>query len=150
MVFFCRFWLCPSIYILKINEIIAVATGTPFQRQERKSLETKQTQVKPNANRGWPMKPVNHIRPQLIRLCPNSSWTPTSQNADGAPPYWGFQRYVCLHIAGDLAAPQPTMPHVTYFHLTQSLTPRWTRAITIIGWLQLPPCLSTIWNNLPI
>ena len=42
----------------------------------------------------WPIKPVNHIRPQLTSLCPNSSWTPTPlQNADGAPPYWGFQRY---------------------------------------------------------
>ena len=25
----------------------------------------KQTQIKPNANRGWPIKPVNHIWPQL-------------------------------------------------------------------------------------
>ena len=47
-----------------------------------------------NANRGWPIKPVNYIILQLTRLCPNSSWSPTSQNADGAPPYWGFQRYV--------------------------------------------------------
>ena len=65
--------------------------GPPFR--DRKSLETKQTQVKPNANRGWPIKLVNHIRPQQTRLCPNSSWTPTSKNADGAPPYWGFQHY---------------------------------------------------------
>ena len=65
--------------------------GPPFR--DRTSLETKQTQVKPNANRGWSIKPVNHIRPHLTRLCPNSSWTPTSQNADGAPPHWGFQHY---------------------------------------------------------
>ena len=57
--------------------------GPPFR--DRKSLETKKTQVKPNANRGWLIKLVNHIRPQLTRLCPNSSWTPTSQNADGHP-----------------------------------------------------------------
>ena len=61
--------------------------------RDRKSLETKQTQVKPNANRCWSIKLVNHIQPQLTRLCPNSSWTPTSQNADGAPLYWAFQRY---------------------------------------------------------
>ena len=63
----------------------------------RKSLETKQTQVKPNANRGWPIKPVNHIRPELTRLCPTSSWTTTSQNADGPPPYCGFHCYVESH-----------------------------------------------------
>ena len=71
---------------------IAVGTGTPFQRQEVSGNKRK-TQVKPNANRGWPIKPVYHIRQQLTRLCPNSFWTPTSQNADGAPPYWAFQRY---------------------------------------------------------
>ena len=67
--------------------------------KDRKSLETKQAQVKPNANRGWPIKPVNHIRPQLTRLCPNSSWTPTSRNGDGAPPYLGFQCYACVRPA---------------------------------------------------
>ena len=84
----CRFWLCPSIYILKIDEKNCC--------RYRKSLERKQTQVKPNANIGWPVKPVNHIRPQLTILCPNSSWAPNSQNADGAPPYWGFQPYVSV------------------------------------------------------
>ena len=70
--------------------------GPPFR--DRKSLETIPTQVKPNANRGWSIKPVNHIRPQLTKLCPNSSGTPTSQNADGALPYWGFQRYVSFIV----------------------------------------------------
>ena len=68
--------------------------GPPFRN--RKSLETKQTQVKPKANRGWPIKPVNRIIPQLTRLCPNSSWTLTPPNADGAPQYWEFQRYVLM------------------------------------------------------
>ena len=81
--FLCRFWLCPSIYILKINENMLLVLGPPYRH--RKSLGITQTQVNPNANRGWPIKPVNHIRPQLTRLCSNSSWTSTSQNADGAP-----------------------------------------------------------------
>ena len=62
---------------------LLLVLGPPIR--ERKSLETKQTQVKHNANRGGAIKPVNHIRPQLTRLCPNSSLTLTSQNADGAP-----------------------------------------------------------------
>ena len=66
---------------------IAVGTGTPFQKQKvsANNANTSQTQYK--------HKPVHHIRPQLTRLCPNSSWNPTSQIADGAPPYQGFQRY---------------------------------------------------------
>ena len=71
--------------------------GPPFR--DRESLKSKQTKVKPNPNRGWSKIPVNHIRPQLTRLCQNSSWTPTSQNADGALPYWQFQRYAPLRIA---------------------------------------------------
>ena len=71
--------------------------GPPFI--DRKSLGTKQTEDKPNANRGWSIKLVNYIQPQLNRLCQKSSWTPTSQNADEAPPYWGFQRYD--HLAHD-------------------------------------------------
>ena len=79
--FLCRFWLCHSNDILKSKEKIAVGTGVPFQRQEVSGN-------KANA------KLVNHIQPQLSRLCQKSSWTPISQNADGAPPYWGFQRCV--------------------------------------------------------
>ena len=89
--FIYRFWLCPSNGILKINEKNAVCTGTPYR--DRRCLGTKRTQVKPNANRGWSIKLVNHIQLQLSRLCPKSSWTPTSQNEDGAPPCWVFQRY---------------------------------------------------------
>ena len=56
-----------------------------------------QTQDKPNANRGLPIKLVNHIQLQLRKLHWKSSWTPTSQNADGAPPYWGFECHVLTH-----------------------------------------------------
>ena len=91
--FLYRFWLCPSNHILKINEENCCWYWDPFK--DRKPLRTKQTQVKPNANRGCPIKLANHIQPQLRKLCPKSSWTPTSQNADRAPPYWGLQRYVC-------------------------------------------------------
>ena len=46
--FRCRFWLCPTIYILKINEKIAVGTGTYFQRQEvsGNKVNTSLTQCK--------------------------------------------------------------------------------------------------------
>ena len=63
--FLCRLWLYHSNDILKIKEKNAVGTGTLFQRQG-----TKQTQIKPNANRGLPIKLVNHIQPQLSRFCP--------------------------------------------------------------------------------
>ena len=88
---FCRFRLCPSNDILKINLKKILVLG-PLLR-DRGSLGTKQTQVKSNANRCWRIKLVNHIQPQLSRLCPDS-WTPNSQNADGAPSSLGFQRYV--------------------------------------------------------
>ena len=78
--------------------------------KDRKSRETKQTQVKPNENRGWPIKPVNHIKPQLNRFCPKSFWTTTSQNADGAPPYRGFQRY---HTQNTASAPSHPIQHPT-------------------------------------
>ena len=88
----CRFWLCSSNHILKINETIVVGTGTLFTETESLWEQSKH-KLHPNANRGWPMTLVNHIQSQLSRLCPKYSWTPTSQNADGAPPYWGFERY---------------------------------------------------------
>ena len=62
----------------------------PFR--DRKSLGTRPTQVKPRLT----PKLVNHIRPQLSRLCGKSSWTPTSQNVDEAPQHWRFQRYDIL------------------------------------------------------
>ena len=48
-----------------VNVWNGVGTGTPFQRKqlETGSLGTKQTQVKPNANRVCPLKLVNHIQP---------------------------------------------------------------------------------------
>ena len=55
------------------------AVGT-FQRQE-----VYGNKVKPNANRGWPIKPVNHIRPQLNSLCPNSCSTPPYKMQMGHP-----------------------------------------------------------------
>ena len=61
--------------------------------RDGKSLGTEQTQIKPNTNRGWPIKLVNHIQPQLNRLCQKSSRTPFSQNSDGAPP-WVFNATV--------------------------------------------------------
>ena len=91
MDFFVHFGCALQFIFWKFMKKLMLVLGHPFR--DRKSLETKQTQVKPNANRGWPIKLVNHIRPQLTRLCPNSSWTPTSQNADGASLYWGFQPY---------------------------------------------------------
>ena len=91
-----NFGCAPQFIFWKLMQNLLLVVGPPFR--DRKSLETKQTQVKPNANRGWPIKPVNHIRPQLTRLCPNSSWTPTSQNANGAPPCWGFQRFAGIRI----------------------------------------------------
>ena len=86
--FLCRLGLCHSNDILKIKEKKLLALGPSFR--DRESLGTKQTQIKPNANKGLPIKPVNHIQPQLSRLCPKSSWTPTSQNADGATHSGGF------------------------------------------------------------
>ena len=64
-----------------------------------------QTQDKPNANRGLPIKLVNHIQLQLRKLHWKSSWTPTSQNADGAPPYWGFECHVLTHSAAQIQSP---------------------------------------------
>ena len=74
-----------------------VGTGPPSR--DRRSLGTKPTHVKPSANRGWPLKPVNHIQPQLRRICPKSSRTPTWQNADGAPPFWRFQRFTSWQLS---------------------------------------------------
>ena len=47
-------------------------------------------QVKPNANRDLPIKLANHIQTQLRRLCTKYTRTPTSQNANVSPPYWGY------------------------------------------------------------
>ena len=112
--FLCRFWLCPSNDILKSNEKIAVGTRTPFQRQEVPVNE--QTHVKPNANRGWPIKLVNHIQPQLSRLCPKSSWA-----------YWGFQRHDWPFVRGIHRSPVDS-PHKGQWSgaLMSSLIPAWT------------------------
>ena len=82
----------------KLMKILLLLPGLSFK--DKNSLGTKQTQVEPNANRGWPIKLDNHIQPQLSRLCPKSSWTPASQNANGTPPYWGFQCYGIDKYAG--------------------------------------------------
>ena len=73
-------------------KILLLVLGLPFR--DRKSLRTKQTQVKLNAKRGWPINLINHIQPQLSKMCPKSSWTLTSQSTDGAFPYCEFQCYV--------------------------------------------------------
>ena len=59
--FLCRLWLCHSNGILKIKEKMLLALGPSFR--DRASLGIKQTQIKPNANRGLPIKLVNHIQP---------------------------------------------------------------------------------------
>ena len=66
----------------KLMQILLLVIGTPFR--DMKSLETKQTQIKPDANRGFPIELASHIQPQLSRLCWKSC-IPTSQNADGEP-----------------------------------------------------------------
>ena len=65
------FGLCRSNHILEINEKNVLVTRSPSR--DRESLGTKQTQAKPNANRGWPIKPAKYIQTQLSRLCPNLS-----------------------------------------------------------------------------
>ena len=84
-IFFVDFGSALQVIFLKLMKKMMLVLGPRFR--DRKSLETKQTQVKPNANRGWPIKPVDHIWLQLTGLRPNSPWTSTSQNAHGAPPY---------------------------------------------------------------
>ena len=81
--FLYRFWLCLQTIPWKLITKLVLVLGSPFR--DRKCLGTKQTQVKTNANRDRSIKLDNHIQPQLNRWCPKSSWSPTSQNADGAP-----------------------------------------------------------------
>ena len=74
--FLCRFWLCHSIYILKIIEKLLLVLGPHFR--VRKSPETIQTQVKPNANRDWPMQPTTTS---------DRSWPDCAQILPGPPPH---------------------------------------------------------------
>ena len=52
---------------------------------DRKYLGTTHTQVKPNANRGLPIKLVSHIQPQQSRLCGKPFCTPTYKMQMGHP-----------------------------------------------------------------
>ena len=83
MDFFLDFGSALQMILWKLMNKIDVGTGTLVR--DRKPLGTKQTQVKPNANRGWPIKLVNHAQPQLSRLCPKSSWTPPHKMQTGHP-----------------------------------------------------------------
>ena len=51
MTFFVDFGYALQFIIWKLIQKALLVLGPPFR--DRKSLETKQTQVKPNANRGW-------------------------------------------------------------------------------------------------
>ena len=94
MGFFVDFGCALQFIFWKLMKKLLLVLGPPFR--DRKSLETKQTQVKPNANKGWPIKPVNHIRPQLTRMCPNSSWTPHLIKCRWGTPTLGISTLWCL------------------------------------------------------
>ena len=143
MDFFVDFGIALQFIFWKLMKKLLLVLGPPFR--DRKSMETRETQVKSNSKSGCSIKPVNHIRPQLTRLCPNSSWTPTSQNADGTAPYWDFN--AMKHIIFIFE------PHMSYYYF--SLLTHWGRVmhscirkLTIIGsdngLLRLNRCLNFV------
>ena len=91
MDFFVDFRCARQMIFWKWMKKLLLVLEPPFR--DRKSLGTKQTQVKPNVNRCWPIRLVNYIQPQLSRLGLKSSRIPASQNAVRATPYGGFQRF---------------------------------------------------------
>ena len=75
----------------------------PLSR-DRKSLGNSKTHVKPNGKRGYPTELSSHIQPQLSGLRKKSCWTPISQNAHGATPCLGIQRYAISLLFNPICA----------------------------------------------
>ena len=100
MDFFVDFGCVLQMIFWKLLKKMLLVLGPRFR--DRESLGTTKTRVKSKANRGWPRKLVNHIQPQLNRLCPKPSWTPNLQYTFGAPPYWGFQRFAQTNVTNNV------------------------------------------------
>ena len=123
-----RFWRCPSNGIFGNWWKMVLVLG-PSSR-DRKSLGTQQTQVKPNANRGWPIKLANHIQPHLSRLCGKSSGTPPHKMQMGTP-ILGISTLCC--VSGTV--------HFVIYNLSNTKT---LECIQII--LTFPAVISLWWQ----
>ena len=89
-IFFVDLGCALQITFWKLMKKMVLILGPPLR--ERKCLGRKQTHVEPNVNRCCPIELTSHIHSQLSKF-PQKTSGPPPQNAEMAPPYWGYQRY---------------------------------------------------------